>query len=75
MCDQNILFMWSVIISVGIRYPPDTRWVQARVQNPTRGYGRRRVFTIPDLNPTHCHPYTHLVDKLFKNNKHHSMQN
>jgi hypothetical protein len=36
-----------VIIPAGIRYPPDTRWVWARVQNPTRGYSRGRVWVIP----------------------------
>jgi hypothetical protein len=30
-------------IPAGIRYPPDTRWVRARVQNYTRGYSRGRV--------------------------------
>jgi hypothetical protein len=29
----------------------------------TCGYGRRRVFIIPDPNPTRCHPYSQVVHK------------
>jgi hypothetical protein len=29
------------------RYPPDTRWVRARVQNFTRGYSHGRIWIIP----------------------------
>jgi hypothetical protein len=47
ICQPCVLFVWSVIIPAGIRYPPDTRWVRARVQNPTRGYRRGRVWVIP----------------------------
>jgi hypothetical protein len=43
ICQPCVLFVWSVIIPAGIRYPPDTRWIRARVQNPTRGYSRGRV--------------------------------
>ena len=35
-------------------YPRVESW--ADMDNP-RGYGRGRVFTLPDPNPTHCHPY------------------
>jgi hypothetical protein len=32
---------------MGTRYPPDTRWVRARVQNFTRGYSHGRIWIIP----------------------------
>jgi hypothetical protein len=47
ICQPCVLFVWSVVIPAGIRYPPDTRWVRARVQNPTCGYSHGRVWVMP----------------------------